>query len=256
MSELDQKIEQLAKNWKMGRMPIIDRNLLRLSLFEILYQKNTPHSVVINEAVELAKRFGTADSSSFINALLDHAAKEQQQQGFTLIETLIALSILAVIGVAFLQMTDNQRKQFQYFQNKSDLIETKNFLVETFSRPDTCSWQLSSSKTKQFLDIESKQSDGTTLNSEIQLTELRSGISPSSSLLAQVNAPISTRNSPVVDQIKLSKIQQIANNSFEGWLSISFKKSNNGFAYNPISFRKLFSVDVSKPHAAAVLNCN
>ncbi len=68
--ELDEKIEQQSKNWSLSRMSVTDRNILRLSLYEMLYIK-TPKPVVINEAIELAKKFGSAESPAFVNGILD-----------------------------------------------------------------------------------------------------------------------------------------------------------------------------------------
>ena len=67
---IDQKIESVAANWTVSRMPATDRNVIRLGLFEMLYTE-TPHPVVIDEALELAKSFGTAQSASFVNGILD-----------------------------------------------------------------------------------------------------------------------------------------------------------------------------------------
>jgi N utilization substance protein B len=68
--ELDALLEEKAEHWSVSRMPATDRNLLRLGAYEIRYA-DTPDRVAINEAVELAKRYGTAQSSQFINGILD-----------------------------------------------------------------------------------------------------------------------------------------------------------------------------------------
>ncbi|HUT09082.1 MAG TPA: transcription antitermination factor NusB [Thermoguttaceae bacterium] len=68
--ELDKLFEQVAEHWSVKRMAATDRNVLRLGAYEILYT-DTPDRVAINEAVELAKRFGTAESGSFVNGILD-----------------------------------------------------------------------------------------------------------------------------------------------------------------------------------------
>ena len=73
--ELDRTIEATAANWKVARMPYVDRNLLRMSLYELTHNRDTPTSVTIDEAVELAKQFGTADTASFVNGILDACAK-------------------------------------------------------------------------------------------------------------------------------------------------------------------------------------
>ncbi len=74
-AELDLEIEKYANNWKIARMALIDRNLLRMALFEMTRFKDIPASVTIDEAVELAKQFGTADTSGFVNAILDSFRK-------------------------------------------------------------------------------------------------------------------------------------------------------------------------------------
>jgi transcription antitermination protein NusB len=69
--ELDALIRQHSEHWRLERMAAVDRNLLRLALYELLHEPKVPAKVVINEAVELAKRYGSEDSSSFINGILD-----------------------------------------------------------------------------------------------------------------------------------------------------------------------------------------
>ncbi len=77
-AELDLEIEKYANNWKISRMAIIDRNLLRMALFEMTRFKDIPAAITIDEAVELAKQFGTADTSAFVNAILDSFHKQSQ----------------------------------------------------------------------------------------------------------------------------------------------------------------------------------
>ena len=69
-AELDAQLTQIADNWSVGRMAATDRNVLRLGAYEILYT-DTPSRAAINEAVELAKRFGSAQSAQFVNGILD-----------------------------------------------------------------------------------------------------------------------------------------------------------------------------------------
>lgn len=69
--ELDSRLSERSEHWRLGRMPAVDRNLLRLSLFELLYEDGTPDAVVIDEAVEIAKKFSTPSSGSFVNGVLD-----------------------------------------------------------------------------------------------------------------------------------------------------------------------------------------
>ena len=76
-SEIDALIERYAENWEMRRMACVDRNILRLSAYEILHVGEIPLKVAINEAVELAKRYGEEDSSKFVNGILDRIAKTE-----------------------------------------------------------------------------------------------------------------------------------------------------------------------------------
>ncbi len=71
LEELDALIVRFSEHWRLERMTLVDRNLLRLAAYELLYQPKIPPKVVINEAVELAKRYGSEDSGAFINGILD-----------------------------------------------------------------------------------------------------------------------------------------------------------------------------------------
>ena len=70
-ARLDRLIGEAATNWRFDRIAAVDRNLLRLGAYELDMERDTPPSVVIDEAVEIAKRFGEADSPSFVNGVLD-----------------------------------------------------------------------------------------------------------------------------------------------------------------------------------------
>lgn len=72
---IDTMISDASINWKLPRMSLVDRNILRIGAFELTAQDDIPASVSINEAIELGKRFGTSDSGSFINGILDRIAR-------------------------------------------------------------------------------------------------------------------------------------------------------------------------------------
>ncbi|HXM79105.1 MAG TPA: transcription antitermination factor NusB [Thermoanaerobaculia bacterium] len=78
---LDEIITKQADHWRLSRMPIVDRNILRLALFELLHEPSTPRPVVIDEALEIAKRFSTPRSSQFINGILDGVLKGRPGEG-------------------------------------------------------------------------------------------------------------------------------------------------------------------------------
>jgi transcription antitermination protein NusB len=76
--ELDALIKKYAKNWDLDRMAALDRNILRLGAYEILYELDTPVSVIIDEAVEIAKAYSTSDSGKFVNGILDRIKDERK----------------------------------------------------------------------------------------------------------------------------------------------------------------------------------
>lgn len=76
LDEIDSRIEEVAENWVLRRMAAVDRNILRFAAYEILYRKDIPSAVTINEAIEIAKKFSSSESAPFINGLLDRLAKE------------------------------------------------------------------------------------------------------------------------------------------------------------------------------------
>jgi transcription antitermination factor NusB len=71
LEELDVFIVRYSEHWRLERMTIVDRNLLRLAIYELMYQPQIPPKVVINEAVEMAKRYGSEGSGGFVNGILD-----------------------------------------------------------------------------------------------------------------------------------------------------------------------------------------
>jgi N utilization substance protein B len=73
--KINQLIHQCAKNWSLDRMAVVDRNVLRMAIYEILYRIDIPTSVTINEAIEIAKKFGTDESGAFVNGILDRVAR-------------------------------------------------------------------------------------------------------------------------------------------------------------------------------------
>ncbi len=75
LADIDRQLRGLAENWDLGRMAAVDRNILRLAAWEILFDAEIPKSVAINEAIEIVKRFSTDDSSKFVNGILDKLEK-------------------------------------------------------------------------------------------------------------------------------------------------------------------------------------
>ncbi len=81
LEEVDTLIEAASVNWRLVRMPVVDRNILRLASYELLACHDIPPSVSINEAVELAKRYGDKDSRAFVNGILDRIASDTGRGG-------------------------------------------------------------------------------------------------------------------------------------------------------------------------------
>ena len=76
--EVDELLKNISSNWTQDRMAVIDRNILRLGISELLFDSTTPPKVVINEAIEIAKKFGTDESPDFINGVLDKILKDSK----------------------------------------------------------------------------------------------------------------------------------------------------------------------------------
>lgn len=75
LDEIDALIQKHAEHWRLGRMSVVDRNILRLATLELAFREDVPASVVINEALEIAKRFSTDEAAPFINGILDAIRK-------------------------------------------------------------------------------------------------------------------------------------------------------------------------------------
>ena len=79
--EVDGLIKRFSEHWRLERMPTVDRNILRLAIYELLYQPDIPAKVSINEAVDLGKKYGSEDSGSFINGILDRIRLHLEETG-------------------------------------------------------------------------------------------------------------------------------------------------------------------------------
>ena len=76
MADLDARITKASSHWRVERMTRVDRNVLRLGVYELLHRLDVPRAVALDEAVELAKRYGTEESGAFVNGVLDQVADE------------------------------------------------------------------------------------------------------------------------------------------------------------------------------------
>lgn len=83
MDEIDGVIGEISEHWSVTRMPLVDRNILRIATYELLNLSDVPPSVAINEAVELAKVYGGDDSSKFVNGVLGRIAEHHRNTGET-----------------------------------------------------------------------------------------------------------------------------------------------------------------------------
>ena len=81
MEEIDEIIQKFSDHWILDRMTVIDRNILRMGTCELLFNFSTPPKVVINEAIDIAKKYGNEDSPEFINGILDKVYNEIGQKG-------------------------------------------------------------------------------------------------------------------------------------------------------------------------------
>ena len=79
LEEIDGVIAAALENWEMGRVALVDKNILRFALAELLYFADVPPAVIINEAIEIARRYSTDDAGRFVNGLLDRFAREHRR---------------------------------------------------------------------------------------------------------------------------------------------------------------------------------
>lgn len=79
--KIDAQLQSLSKNWKLERMSLVDKNILRIAAYELLHGKDTPPKVVINEAIEMAKQYSSLDAFQFINGVLDALSLEKHKEG-------------------------------------------------------------------------------------------------------------------------------------------------------------------------------
>jgi N utilization substance protein B len=80
LDEIDERIRLRTEHWRIPRMAIVDRNLLRMAIYEFMFQPNTPRTVAINEALEIARRFSTHEATQFINGILDAIKRDLETQ--------------------------------------------------------------------------------------------------------------------------------------------------------------------------------
>lgn len=80
LDEIDERIRLRTEHWRIPRMAIVDRNLLRMAIYEFIFQPNTPRTVAINEALEIARRFSTHEATQFINGILDAIKRDLETQ--------------------------------------------------------------------------------------------------------------------------------------------------------------------------------
>lgn len=79
MEKIDKAISEYATNWTLKRMAVVDRNILRYATYELLFRSDIPPKVTINEAVDIAKKFGDANSGKFVNGILDKIGREAKR---------------------------------------------------------------------------------------------------------------------------------------------------------------------------------
>jgi len=79
MKDIDKTVSKHATNWEMDRMAVIDRNILRAATYELVYASDIPPKVAMNEAIELAKKYGDKDSGKFVNGVLDKISKTKEK---------------------------------------------------------------------------------------------------------------------------------------------------------------------------------
>ena len=81
LEEIDSELAAQTAHWRLERLAAVDRNILRLAMYELLFHSETPHAVVIDEAIEIAKKYGSGESARFVNGVLDGFVKRRAKVG-------------------------------------------------------------------------------------------------------------------------------------------------------------------------------
>ncbi len=81
LDEIDEELARQTAHWRLERLAAVDRNILRLAMYELLFHAETPHAVVIDEAIEIAKKYGAGESARFVNGVLDGFVKRRSKVG-------------------------------------------------------------------------------------------------------------------------------------------------------------------------------
>ena len=81
IDEIDAELVKQTTHWRLERLAAVDRNILRLAMYELIYESDTPHAVVIDEAIEIAKKYGAKDSGRFVNGVLDGFVRRRSEAG-------------------------------------------------------------------------------------------------------------------------------------------------------------------------------
>jgi N utilization substance protein B len=81
LTEIDDELGAQTTHWRLERLAAVDRNIIRLAMYELMYLSDTPHAVVIDEAIEIAKKYGAKDSGRFVNGVLDGFVKRRAEAG-------------------------------------------------------------------------------------------------------------------------------------------------------------------------------
>ena len=86
LNQIDSLIERFAEHWSLKRIALVEKNILRLGIYELLYREDIPRKVTLNEAIEIAKVYGSADSGKFINGILDRVMNSPPEEFLALTE--------------------------------------------------------------------------------------------------------------------------------------------------------------------------
>lgn len=81
LAEIDEELGRQTTHWRLERLAAVDRNILRLAMYELIHETSTPHAVVIDEAIEIAKKYGAKDSGRFVNGVLDGFVRRRAKAG-------------------------------------------------------------------------------------------------------------------------------------------------------------------------------
>lgn len=175
-------------------------------------------------------------------------------KGFSLIEVLVSAVVMSFLIFVFASMIIQQRLELKAIQQKQESLELKNFLLQNFNLPTTCSWQMIG----KVVDLSGVTTNATTTAANVNLVQLYQGLNTSSAIIAQAGQLLpGTQTMLRVDQVRLQEFYATGNpNEYSAEIAIIFDASSLVRSFKPVQLKKIILVNPSDPISAkTIVSC-